>query len=70
MSEEEFNHEAWEAGEYRDPEHVEGGHPMDTDEVAWHHQWQKPVEREVQATSEQPRTVENEQASPSQQPGK
>jgi hypothetical protein len=52
--------EGWNAGEYlyRDPDYVEGSHPMDTDDVTWHHHWQ------------QPRTVEDEQPSPSQEPGK
>jgi hypothetical protein len=69
MNNEEFNCEEW-GEEYRDPDYVEGSHPMDNDQVTWHHVWEKPVEREVQSTSEQPRTVENEQASPRCQPGK
>jgi hypothetical protein len=37
----------WVGGEdlYRDPEYVEGSRPMDTDDVTWHHHWQR-VERE------------------------
>jgi len=71
MSEEEFDHQAWESGGYTDPDYVEGSHPMDTEEVTWHHVWGKPpVESEVQATSEQPNTVENQEAPSSQQPGK
>jgi hypothetical protein len=32
---------------YRDPDYVEGTHPMDTDDVTWHHYWERPrVERE------------------------
>jgi hypothetical protein len=68
---EEFDHEAWESLSYEAPDYVPGSHPMDNDAVTWHHIWEKPpVEHEVQSTSEQPRTVENEQASPSRQPGK
>jgi hypothetical protein len=29
-------------GEYRADDYVEGSHPMDRDEVTWHHIWQKP----------------------------
>jgi hypothetical protein len=38
--------ETWGGDFYRDPDYVEGSHPMDTDNVTWHHNWQRrPVER-------------------------
>jgi hypothetical protein len=39
--EDEFNHEDWTAGEYTDPDYVQGSHPMDKDEVTYHHVWEK-----------------------------
>jgi hypothetical protein len=49
---EEITDTDWVDGEYlyRDPDYVEGSHPMDTDDVTWHHHW-------VHPTSEQPGTV-------------
>lgn len=29
---------------YKDPDYVEGSHPMDSDDVTWHHVWEKPKE--------------------------
>ncbi len=55
MNQEEESHstdkgsvEDWVGGEdlYRDPDYVEGSHPMDTDDVTWHHVWPPRMERE------------------------
>jgi hypothetical protein len=43
--EEEFDHQEWAKGEYRAPDYVEGSHPMDTDDVTWHHQWHRVEEK-------------------------
>jgi hypothetical protein len=44
MNEEEI--EDWGVGDlYRDPDYVEGSHPMDTGDVTWHHIWPR-VDRE------------------------
>lgn len=42
--EEDIMNKEWVGGQdlYRDPDYVEGSHPMDTGEVTWHHQWQLP----------------------------
>ena len=29
--------------EYRADDYIEGSHPMDKDEVTWHHHWHKPA---------------------------
>jgi hypothetical protein len=45
--EEEIADKEW--GEhYGDPDYVEGSHPMDSDNVTWHHVWQKPSPRQVE----------------------
>jgi len=33
----------WMGGEhlYTDPGYVDGSHPIDTDDVTWHHHWQR-----------------------------
>lgn len=42
--EEDIINKEWIGGQdlYRDPEYIKGSHPMDTDEVTWHHVWEKP----------------------------
>jgi hypothetical protein len=36
-----FDHEGWAAGGYTAPDYVPGSHPMDKDEVTFHHIWEK-----------------------------
>jgi hypothetical protein len=37
--------EEWGVGYlYKDPDYVEGSHPMDSDDVTWYHVWEKPKE--------------------------
>jgi hypothetical protein len=44
----------WGGDLYRDPDYVEGSHPMDRDEVTWHHVWGKsPVESPPLADQDQ-----------------
>ncbi len=48
----------WEGGEniYWDAEYEEGSHPIDTGDVDWHWQWQKPVERKEESP-ERPKSL-------------
>jgi hypothetical protein len=39
--EDEFDYEAWEKLSYKAPDYVEGSHHMDSDDVTWHHHWQR-----------------------------
>jgi hypothetical protein len=43
----EFDHEEWGA-EYIAPDYVPGSHPMENDEVTYHHIWEKkpPIKEE------------------------
>ena len=43
MNQEEETDEEWVGGEdlYRDPDYVDGSHPMDTDDINWCFVWPK-----------------------------